>query len=77
MLAAKKMVVDKMHMRGHIDAWCKENCDPHKFTQLEKVNRDFILHIFTEIPLTPYRLTLKYANRFFPGSLDTKGSPKK
>ena len=36
-LATIEMVVDKMHMKGHIDKWCKENCDPHKFQQLEKV----------------------------------------
>lgn len=41
-LAAKKMVVDKMHMRGHVDAWCKENCDARKFTQLDKVKKYFI-----------------------------------
>lgn len=32
-----EMVVDKMHMRGHIDPWCKANCDPHKFDTLRKV----------------------------------------
>ena len=36
-LASVKMSVDKMHMKGHTDSWCKENCDPHKFPQLEKV----------------------------------------
>jgi len=36
-LAEMKMAVDKMHMRGHTDSWCKDNCDPKKFTVLEKV----------------------------------------
>lgn len=36
-LSSMNIVVDKMHMRGHTDAWCKDNCDPHKFPQLEKV----------------------------------------
>ena len=28
------IVVDKMHMAGHVDARCKENCDPRKFRDL-------------------------------------------
>lgn len=31
------IVVDKMHMAGHVDAWCKENCDPKLFSELNKV----------------------------------------
>ena len=31
------IVIDKMHFRGHTDTWCKENCDPHKFKELDKV----------------------------------------
>ena len=40
-LAQMSMAVDKMHMRGHIDAWCKENCDPKKFSVLDKVSCAF------------------------------------
>ena len=36
-LAQMKIVIDKMHMAGHIDSWCKEHCDPHKFKELENV----------------------------------------
>ena len=36
-LSSMKMAVDKMHMKGHTDKWCKENCDPKKFPILEKV----------------------------------------
>ena len=32
-----QIVVDKMHMSGHTDKWCWENCDPQLFPQLEKV----------------------------------------
>ena len=31
------IVIDKMHFRGHTDTWCRENCDPHKFKELDKV----------------------------------------
>ena len=32
-----EIVVDKMHMAGHVDNWCKEMCDPNKFRDLDKV----------------------------------------
>ena len=36
-ISQMSIVIDKMHMAGHVDAWCKENCDPHKFRDLDKV----------------------------------------
>jgi len=36
-LASVEMVVDKMHIKGHTDPWCKENCDANKFKELHKV----------------------------------------
>ena len=36
-LAQMKIVIDKMHMAGHIDSWHKEHCDPRKFKELENV----------------------------------------
>jgi len=41
-LAEIEIVVDKMHMSGHIDEWCKANCDPNSFTQLEKVSEHVV-----------------------------------
>ena len=35
--ASVQMVVDKMHMKGHIDKWCKKNCDAISFADLDKV----------------------------------------
>ena len=32
------IVVDKMHMQGHIDSWCRENCNPRAFKELNDVN---------------------------------------
>lgn len=37
------IVVDKMHMRGHVDAWCKRNCDPKLFSDLNKVSDRYIM----------------------------------
>ena len=36
-LAKQHIVVDKMHMRGHIDQWCKLNCDPAEYPYLNDV----------------------------------------
>lgn len=37
LIAEKEIVVDKMHMKGHTDSWCKTNCDPHKHVYLNPV----------------------------------------
>ena len=39
MLAKINMVVDRLHMKGHIDQWCKQNCDAKKFEALKKVRK--------------------------------------
>ena len=36
-LAEISIVVDKMHMKGHIDSWCKENCDARNIEELREV----------------------------------------
>ena len=36
-LASVEMAVDKMHIRGHTDPWCRANCDPSNFPALMKV----------------------------------------
>lgn len=36
-IASVEMAVDKMHMKDHTDPWCKANCDPGNFKQLNKV----------------------------------------
>ena len=36
-LASVNMVVDKMHMAGHVDKWCKKHCDAKSFKELDKV----------------------------------------
>ena len=37
-----KIAVDKMHMAGHVDVWCKRNCDPALYPELEKVSINFM-----------------------------------
>jgi len=36
LLASLNIVVDKMHMKGHTDSWCKKHCDPQLFSELDK-----------------------------------------
>ena len=37
-LSEMKITVDKMHMAGHVDAWCKQTCDPALYPELQKVS---------------------------------------
>lgn len=36
-LSHLSIVIDKMHMAGHVDSWCKKTCDPHLYPDLNKV----------------------------------------
>ena len=36
-LSQIEIVIDKMHMAGHVDKWCLDNCDPKLFTDLINV----------------------------------------
>ena len=59
-----------MHMAGHIDDWCKRNCDPNMFKDMDNVRIDCIA-----IPKFCYRLLLKSVNRFFHGSRNMQKLP--
>ena len=37
-IASLNIVVDRFHFSGHVDQWCKQNCDPDKFDGLKKVS---------------------------------------
>lgn len=36
-LSLLEIVVDKMHIAGHVDPWCLKTCDARKVKDLEKV----------------------------------------
>ena len=36
-ISSLEIVVDKMHMAGHTDKWCKETCDSRKVPDLDEV----------------------------------------
>ena len=37
LLSKMEIVVDKMHMAGHVDKRCKDTCDPRTFAELAEV----------------------------------------
>ena len=37
-LATTEIVIDKMHMAGHIDRWCFDHCNPRSFKELDDVS---------------------------------------
>ena len=38
-IASMKMVVDRFHFPGHVDTWCKKNCNPNDCDELEGVRK--------------------------------------
>ena len=50
-IAKLKFVIDRMHMKGHTDAWCRRTCDPKLFPQLANV-RDKILQVLCPMCMT-------------------------
>ena len=50
MLSSKiELVVDKMHMVGHTDLWCRKYCDPKLFKELENVRKQYHLYVLMTI----------------------------
>ena len=37
LLAKTEIVIDKLHLAGHVDKWCIANCSPYLFPQLDQV----------------------------------------
>ena len=38
-LSELSILVDKMHMKGDVDKWCKENCDASNIEELKGLMR--------------------------------------
>ena len=36
-LASINIVIDKMYFKGHVDEWCKKNCNPYMIDGLKDV----------------------------------------
>ena len=39
------IVVDKLHMKGHTDSWCKKNCDAKSYRELDNVRACYIAYV--------------------------------
>ena len=47
-LADVEIVIDKMHMAGHVDEWYKKNCDPYKIPHVSDTTHTYMYkHILT------------------------------
>lgn len=42
-MASLNFVVDRFHFSGHVDPWCRQNCNPNSFDSLKKVS-NFLRH---------------------------------
>ena len=38
-IASMKMVVDRFHFRGHVDSWCRKNCNTDDCGELKDVSQ--------------------------------------
>lgn len=44
-IAQLHIVIDRMHFKGHIDEWCKQNCNPDSFSDLDNVRMCVITYV--------------------------------
>ena len=75
-LATVEMVVDKMHIKGHTDPWCRQYCDLMRLPALAKVC-NIQLHLTLFNVHVPHRLILKHVSSCFHGSQEMHASHKK
>ena len=70
-LSETAIVIDKMHMAGHIDGWCKKTCNPHLYPDLDKVNLRYMCVCFIFLIATHFysmnRLIPRSVNKAFLG----------
>ena len=55
-----KFVVDKLHIKGHTEKWCHENCSPYLFLELLDVKTVICEQINSWIG--KYRYSMKHMN---------------
>ena len=84
-LASLSIYVDKLHIKGHTDPWCLQNCDPRKVDDLdgvwnyviECVKNGLTIHLwkhtgfFTTLTMV-HEYAVKFCNQinyFFPRTL--------
>ena len=63
---------DKMHMRGHVDSWCKATSDPHLHSYIDNVSICLTNPILDELS-SMCRLIQRCVNKPLPGSQNMAG----
>ena len=82
-IASIEIVVDKMHITGHTDKWCLENCDAREYPELSDVSYRVNTHLKLLVHVNKYtalmwnitqkchtflrRLILRSVSRLFHG----------
>ena len=66
-IASMKLVVDRFHFPGHVDSWCKKNCNPNDIDELKGVRRlirvvCFNMYLYTQYPTTNFQLACKHGS---------------
>ena len=57
---ARSFAVDKMHIKGHTEKWCHDNCHPKLFPQLKDANTMVCEQV--NAWLKNYKFIVKYMN---------------
>ena len=56
-IANLEIVIDRMHFKGHVDSWCKQNYNPDNFMELNDVRlAGSILNIWSQILTLTYQI---------------------
>ena len=53
-------IVDRLHIKGHTESWCLENCHPILFPEIDKINT--VVCEQANFRLGNYRYIMKYMN---------------
>ena len=59
------MAVDRLHFTGHVDPWCRKNCDPNLFKDLEDVSHN--IAILTNVAQPKTLVTYRMARKLYSG----------
>jgi len=61
-IANMTMVVDRFHFPGHVDSWCKKNCNPDDFDELKDVCKAYNMNMYNLIAMALTTFQAFYLN---------------
>ena len=62
--AELSILVDKIHMKGHTDKWCMENCDSRKVEEFNNVCKTKLIIVWVLV----LQIDMEVCEQTFPGS---------